>query len=209
MPEGLTRPDGTPVDVDAAERQFAAAMAAPPADADAPAPPKRPPREAQAGEQPRRRGRPPKSERARTDEGKAPAASAADQEALTARRTANVRETTEMVAGACLVASKITGSPPFKADAYVIQGMAEPIGKACAEVARHDPAFARFIDKSGGGKVTAYLGLATVALALGSQLAANHGIIKPGIFNTHAPADIIAAYEKPEAEPNGDETQPE
>jgi len=181
-------------------------MAAPPADADTPAPPKKAPREDQAAEQPKRRGRPPKSQRARTETASAPKLSEAEQEALTAKRAKSVAETAGMLAGGFLVAAKITGHDAFKADAYTFQALSPQIGDAAAEVAKYDPVMARFIDKSGGGKVTAYLGLATVALGLGSQLAANHGLVKPGFMNTSAPADIIAHYESEEP-PDADAEQ--
>ncbi len=115
-----------------------------------------------------------------------------------------------MLAGGLLVASTITGNDGFKADAYTFQAAAPQLADAAAEVARYDPVFARFIDKSGGGKITAYLGMATVALSLGSQLAANHGMVKPGFLNTASPADVITHYETPpEAPADGDAAQQE
>lgn len=206
MPEGLVDPSGKPVDVEAANLEFAKAMAAPPADQDAPAPPKRPDNHAPGGETPKRRGRPPKSARARTDAGSPPQLSESDQEALKVKRVKNVSETAEMLAAGFLVAGKATGNDGFKADAYTFQAIAPQMGEAAAELARYDPTIARFIDKSGGGKVTAYLTMATVVLGLGSQLAANHGMIKPGFLNTSAPADIIAHYEAPEAPADDDAT---
>jgi hypothetical protein len=207
MPEGLQTPDGKPVDVEAANREFAKAMAAPPADQEAPAPPKRPDAHAPGGETPKRRGRPPKSARARTDAGSPPAASQADQEALKAARTKKVAETVEMAAAGALVAGKTMHNDGLRADAYTLQAVAPQFGEAMAEVAKYDPMIARFCDRSAGGKVTAWLGLATVGLSMGSQLAANHGMVKPGFMNTHAPADIITHYEaapEPEASADGD-----
>lgn len=75
MPEGLATEDGTPIDLDSVEREFAAAMAAPAADEpEAPAPPDLPPFDPEA---PYGRkvdgtpksgpgGRPPRKEKART-----------------------------------------------------------------------------------------------------------------------------------------------
>jgi hypothetical protein len=90
----------------------------------------------------------------------------------------------------------MTGISAFRADAYTLQGFAEPVGKACADVAAVDPAFARYIDKSGsGGKALAYLGLFGTIAGMGAQLAANHKLVRPGTLGAVAPEDVIAAYE--------------
>ena len=203
MTEGIQTPDGRPVDLETAEQEFAKAMAAP-TDA-ATDPPKRPAKP--DGEAKPRRGRPPRS--VRNSESVQPATPQ-----QTAKRAADVAGTVQAVGGAFVAVAGITKADVFKADAYTLQGFSEPLGKACAEVAAHDPTFARYIDKSGsGGKTLAYLGLFSVVAGVGAQLAANHGMVKAGTLGTHDPAEIIKAYEADaDAEqdsPHGDDTQPE
>ena len=206
MTEGIQTQDGRPVDLEAAEQEFAKAMAAP-TDA-ATDPPKRPAKpEGEAKPDAKRRGRPPRAVR-NSESVQAPTPE------QTAKRASDVGGTVQAVGGAFLAVAGMTGMPAFRADAYTLQGFSKPLGKACAEVAAVDPAFARFIDKSGsGGKTLAYLGLFGTVAGLGVQLGVNHGLVKPGMMGSHAPADIIAAYEA-DAEleqdsPHGDDTQPE
>jgi hypothetical protein len=62
----------------------------------------------------------------------------------------------------------------FLADALTLQLQARPIGEAMARVAEVNPAVAAFIDS--GSVTSPYLLLGSTLLALGSQLASNHGI---------------------------------
>jgi hypothetical protein len=193
MAEGFQTPDGTPVDLEASDRAFAAAMASEPGEAtDLPKRPAPVPEEA-GKPKAAKRGRPPKSVRS------SESVQAVTPE-LTAKRAGDVAGTVQAVGGAFLAGAAMTGMDALKADAYSLQGFAEPIGKAAADVAAVDPAFARYIDKSGsGGKVLAYLGLFGTVAGLGAQLAANHGLVKPGTLGAHDPADVIAAYEQSES----------
>jgi hypothetical protein len=192
MAEGFQTPDGTPVDLDASERQFAAAMASEPGE-EHDLPKRADPKPEDAGKPAKKRGRPPKS--VQTAEVVQPATPE-----LTKKRAEEVAGTVNAVGGAFLAGAAMTGMTALKADAYSLQGFAEPIGKAAADVAAVDPAFARYIDKSGsGGKVLAYLGLFGTVAGLGAQLAANHHLVKPGTLGAHDPADVIAAYEQSES----------
>jgi hypothetical protein len=204
MTEAVKLPDGTPTDLDAAQEDFARAMATPPPD-EALAPPKRAPRpQGDADAKAKPRGRPPKAARV-TEPAPAPVTPE-----LTKKRTEDTSGVVSAIGGAFLAVASMTGVESFKADAYTMQGFAEPIGKAAAEVAAVDPAFARYIDKSGaGGKALAYLGFFGVVAGLGAQVAANHGVVKPGTLGSHDPAEIIKAFEsdeKPEGSPDGDDT---
>lgn len=79
----------------------------------------------------------------------------------------------------------------FLADALTLQLQARPIGEALARVADVNPAVAAFID--GGSTTSPYLLLGSTLLALGSQLAANHGL-KVGFLTagTHPRAVLVA-----------------
>ena len=209
--EGLQTPDGVKLDVDAAQREFAAAMAAPPSDQDAPPLSRKPVRDDPSAEKPKRTRGPRKPSQTRT-ESVPPAAklSEAQLAVLHAKRVKSVEETAGMLGAGFLVAAKVTNQAAFKADAYTFQAAANPLGEAAANVAAVDPAFARYIDKQASGKITAYLGMATVALSLGAQMAANHGLVKPGFLSTVSPADVIAHYETdPEAAPDDADPKPE
>ena len=55
---------------------------------------------------------------------------------------------------------------------------------------------------SASGKVAAWMGLLGVTMSLGAQIAANHGLVKPGTMGSVKAQDIVDAFEKPAEEPN-------
>ena len=190
--------DGKPVDADAINAQFSQAMNSEPANEQAP--PKRQPTPAPEGAPAAaakpRRGRPPKGDQARTTA--APPAEATAE--VTAKRATNVSETFQIVGGALGMLGKSTNSAALKADGYLCAHMAPSLGAAAAEVAKYEPAFARWMDNPAGGKVAAYTALFACVASIGTQVAVNHGMLKPGLMGSVAPEEIIEAYERADAE---------
>jgi hypothetical protein len=194
MPE-LTTVDGKPVDVapvdpDAVNATFAAAM-----NDDGPdtqAPPKRTPRPAAEAEAPKpKRTRAPKAEQARTTT--TPAGGALDDEA----RSRGVKGIAQITAGITLLLGKATGKDAFKADAVTIASAADDAAAACVETAHADPKFAAALDRVCA--VGPYGAMITVAVGVGSQLARNH---KPGLAipGTVDPAELLKAQDEAEKE---------
>jgi hypothetical protein len=196
MPPTLETADGRPVDVTPADaaaktnRDFEAAMNGMPVNESAP--PKRAPQAEPAEEPKPKRGRPPKAEQARVAEAPAPEATPA----ATARRAEAIAENVAIIGGVLTMAGTASGMKALKADGYFLTHAATSLGTAAAEVARHEPGFAKWLDKSGGGgKAVAYMALFGCVSSLGAQLAVNHGILKPGLMGTAAPEEIIRAFE--------------
>jgi hypothetical protein len=195
----LETPDGRAVDVtaeaDAINAQFDAAM-----NGDVPgeqAPPRRAPKPPAAEGAPKpRRGRPPKAEQARTADKPAEAVPAPPSPALTAKRASSAEETFRLAGTCLLVVGKITRVQGFTADGFMVNANAAPLATALADVAAVEPQIARWLDKAPSAKVSAWMGLASVAAGLGLQAAANHKLIKPGVMGTSDPADIIRANEE-------------
>jgi hypothetical protein len=142
-----------------------------------------------------RRSRPSKSQR---DAPKSVKAVHPATPEVQAARKANATDTVQVLGSVAVVAGRGLNSPAFRADGYLLLNSADALGEAAAEVAKHDPVVARMLDKSASGKVTAYMGLLGVAMSLGSQIAANHGLIKPGTMGSTDPQKIIDAFEKPD-----------
>lgn len=156
-------------------------------------PPPRTEPQALPAEKPKaRRGRPAKAERSRTAE----APPVAPSPEVTAKRAASAEEAFRAAATGLLVVGKVAHMPSFSADGYVINANAAGLGTALAEVAVYEPQVAKFLDKAPSGKLSAWLGLATVVAGLGLQAAANHKIIRPGSMGTADPAEIIRANEE-------------
>lgn len=197
--------EGKVVDIDAINAQFDRAMNS---DAAAEqAPPKRDKAAAaedgQSATAKPRRGRPPKSEQARTAE--PPPAEATEE--VTAGRAQNVSDNVAIIGGAVGMLGTSTGSVALKADGYLLAHLAPSLGAAAAEVAKYEPALARMLDKKAGGKVAAYAALFACVSSLGTQLAVNHGMLKPGLMGSTAPEKIIEAFEAAEKPYAEDEAQ--
>jgi hypothetical protein len=79
----------------------------------------------------------------------------------------------------------------FLADALTMQLAAEPIGQACAEVAKVNPAFEAFLSK--GAPATPYLLLATTLISVGGQFAVNHGIKVGPLASSATPREVMIA----------------
>ena len=82
----------------------------------------------------------------------------------------------------------------FLADALTMQLAAEPIGQACAEVARVNPAFEAFLSK--GAPATPYLLLATTLISVGGQFAVNHGVKVGPLASSATPREVMIAEMK-------------
>jgi hypothetical protein len=197
MPE-LKTPDGTPVDLQASEIEFAKSMSAPVADV--PAPPKM--TEADKAEvervkaEPKRRGRPPKADRARIEPVKAIPVKSTPE--LDKTRRDGVQGLVQIAATVCLVLDQRTpdANIAFKADAVTLASNAEAIGSAVAETAKSNEQFARVVDK-----VTAagpYAALVGVAFSVGGQLARNHGVKAAEMLGATPPEQLVAGLDTPE-----------
>lgn len=192
MGEGVVTPDGKAVAIDAAkvEKDFARFMSAPVEDI--PTPPKRAVPTPTDAPKPKR-GRPPKSEQPRTAKS-APAASKADSDADT-RRAEGVAGLVQMGAGLCLVADMRTPEDniAWRADAVTLANAAEPLSKACAEVARNSSSFAAVLDKV--TQVGPYGALISVGLSVIGQLAYNHGVGLGAALGAQDPKSLIESVE--------------
>lgn len=183
-------------DPDAVNAAFAAAANADPAP-DAQAPPKRQQRTVMVGDASRmRRGRQPKAEKSRTTDKAADAAPAPPSPEVTAKRASSAEETFKLAGTCLLLVGKVAHMPSFLADGYVVNANAAPLAEKLALVAAVEPQIAKWLDKAPSEKVTAWMGLASVAAGLGLQAAANHKLIKPGVMGTSDPAEIIRANEE-------------
>jgi hypothetical protein len=194
----LETSDGRPLDptadADAVNATFAQAM-----NDDGPdeqAPPKRQPRQPAADAPKPRRGRPRREDQSRTTDKAAEAAPAPPSPEVTAKRAASAEEAFRLGGTCLLLVGKVAHMPSFTADGFVVNANAAPLALKLADVAAVEPAIARWLDKAPSAKVTAWMGLASVAAGLGLQAAANHKLIKPGSMGTADPAEIIRANEE-------------
>jgi hypothetical protein len=196
----LETTDGKPLDPtadpEAVNAVFAAAANQDPTP-DEQAPPKRQPRlPHDSGESKPRRGRQSKEDKSRTTDKAAEAAPPPPSPAVTAKRASSAEETFRLVGTGLLMVGKIAHMPSFSADGYVVNANAEALAVKLADVAAVEPQIAKWLDKAPSAKVTAWMGLASVAAGLGLQAAANHKLIKPGSMGTADPAEIIRANEE-------------
>jgi hypothetical protein len=189
--EGLQAPDGTPIDLAEANKEFAEAMAATPGEV-TDAPPKHKPENPVAAPK-RPRGRPRKDDRARVSAGST-APPKADPEA-DARRGDGVRGLVQMAAGLCLVADSRTPDKniAFRADAVTLAASSDALATACVETAKHSASFAAALDKV--TQAGPYAALISVTLGLGAQLARNHGVKAGEMLGAKSPEDVLAALE--------------
>jgi hypothetical protein len=187
--------DVTPVDPEEVNRQMQAAL-----NDDGPgeqAPPKRQPRTVIVGDASRqRRGRQSKAEKSRTTDKAAEAAPPPPSPEVTAKRAASAEETFRLLGTSLLLVGKVTHMPSFTADGFVVNANAAPLAEKLADVAAVEPQIAKWLDKAPSAKVTAWMGLASVAGGLVLQAAANHKLLKPGQMGTSDPVEIIQMNEE-------------
>jgi hypothetical protein len=187
-------------DPDAVNATFSQAMNHDP-EPDAQAPPRRQPRAQAAPDAPKRRpGRPRKEDASRIADKPAEEAPAPPSPEVTAKRAGSAEEAFRLTGTCLLLVGKVTHMPSFTADGFVVNANAAPLAEKLADVAAVEPQIARWLDKAPSAKVTAWMGLASVAAGLGLQAAANHKLIKPGSMGTADPAEIIKANEEAIAE---------
>ncbi len=180
--------DVTPVDQEAVNRQFAAAMASDGQGDQAP-PKRQAPSETAEVPKPKR-GPKPKAEQARTVTMPRVVLSDGD-------RAAGVKGLAQVGAGLVLLLGKATRKDAYRADAVTIASSAEEIADAAVQVAHADPKFAAALDRI--CQVGPYGAMITVAVGIGSQIARNH---KPDlkIPGTVHPDELLKAQNEAEAE---------
>ena len=122
----------------------------------------------------------------------------------TAARAQRVSEVLTIASGTLLLAGRTYGNKALRADGHTVAAVTPTFSEAVANVAAVDPAVASLLDNEGSAKAAAYVGLISVSFTIGAQLAANHGLIKPGVMNTSSSDDIIAAFEPVEETPDDD-----
>jgi hypothetical protein len=152
-----------PVDAQAVNQAFAAAMADDGPDTQSP--PKRANVSRETEPQPKRRGRPPKAEQARTVA--APVVTLDDK-----ARANGVQGLAQIGAGLALMLGKATGSLAYQADAMTIAAHAPAIADACVQIAKSDAAFAARLDKICASGP--YAALVSVGVSMGLQCLRNH-----------------------------------
>lgn len=153
------------------------------------------------GSSTRARSRKPKD---RQDQARTKAAPVVTTPEVTEARKNKVSEVLTIASGSLLLAGKTYGNVSLRADGHAVAALTQPFSEAVAQVAAYDPTVARLLDHEGSQKAAAYVGLVSVTMTLGSQLAANHGLIKPGVMNTVAPDVIVAAMEPAQEAPADD-----
>jgi hypothetical protein len=155
MAEGLTTADGKPVDLQAAQTQFAKAMAAPPPDPDIPAPPKREvPQLPAEGDQDHQADKPkPKPKPKPRVKTAAPPKADYSDDAKT------------FVSGAWMLTAAIPVTSPF---AVVISGNAAELVPALAEGAKHDETIRNFLSGTGENLWKVQLGMCAVKMGMQS-----------------------------------------
>lgn len=96
-----------------------------------------------------------------------------------------------------MVALTLAGmrAPALLADAAAMEMHLPPIAGALGELAQTRPEVAAMLDRlMVAGPYTA---LVSATLPLGLQLAANHGLVKPGVFGTVPPEQLIGEIAPP------------
>jgi hypothetical protein len=126
----------------------------------------------------------------------------------TAERAKKVSEVLTITSGSLLLAGKTYSSKPLRADGHTLSVVTPSLAEAVANVAAVDPAVARLLDHEGSAKAAAYVGLVSVCMSLGAQVAANHGLVQPGFMSTASADDIIAALEPAEETADDNPTGP-
>lgn len=191
----LLTEDGAPVDVEALNQEFHAAMARPPVgdgEPTAKAPPRKLPPDPDAPKP--KRGRPSAESKPRTRAASATTADTRTPQKAAEDRAAGVAGIMQIAGGACLVAGQQGNSEALMCDAAVLGDFAQPYGEACASVAAANPAFARTLDKL--ISVGPFGALLTLTVQMGMQFASNHGVIDQGMAGTRTRKQIIADLEK-------------
>lgn len=88
------------------------------------------------------------------------------------------------------IAAPLLLVPRLRPDACVVAYYGEAVGKEVADIADNDPRLARLVDKV--ASLGPYAGLATLVMAMGFQMAANHGLVQPGIMGSLPPEKFVA-----------------
>ena len=166
----LTTPDGKPVQLDEAERKFAAAMAAPAPDPDLPAPPKREPV---------------------PDDGKKPAEKRAPRAAQKPRpksapdpKADYSEPARELVTGAWTLTAAIPYTAPY---AVVIADNAAALAPALAEGAKHSEVIRQWVSGTGENVWKVHLGLVAAQMCMTAwQIAKNPDLRKACAERTQA-----------------------
>jgi hypothetical protein len=153
MAEGLTTADGKPVDLAAAQTQFAKAMAAPPPDPDIPAPPKREVPQLPADDGQDHQGDKPKPKPKPKPRVKTAAPVKADYTA----------EAQEFVGNAWLLAAVIPYTSPY---AIVISGSRDALVPALAEGAKHSETIRQWVAGTSEHAWKAHLALAAAQMSM-------------------------------------------
>jgi hypothetical protein len=84
---------------------------------------------------------------------------------------------------AFMAAGKFLKSEPFVLDGMAVQRHSQPVVAALVEGADHSPTLAKWLDGMGQiGGPWAMIGMAVAPLV--AQLAVNHRMLKPGMFET-------------------------
>jgi len=183
--DGETIATALPLDKQAADRDFAAALVTEPSGDLPPREPAEPP-----ADKPRR-GRPRKdaADKPRVASGPARAATALTGD----QRKDGVRGLVQLTAVIPLMLARTTGDAAYQADAVTLANSADAVAEACADVAAADPRFAAALDRvcSAGP----YGALITVAFGVGAQLFRNHRP-RVAIPGTVHPDELLAAAQQ-------------
>lgn len=162
----LQTEDGKSVDVESANLDFARAMTSTPKDDEpiAPAPPKVAPKD------------PPKTPAKRAPKARTQSKTVAGpvSDAVKSKRAkagADILHTAAVITASLHTA---TGEEAWLKDTELFAATAPSFGEAMANVAAHNPAFARYLDSEDSGAIAAYLGLGIVSAQITMAVIDNH-----------------------------------
>lgn len=182
MAEGLTLPDGTVIDVDAAQQAFNEAMAAPEPD-EQPGIPSPPRRAADAGPK-SSRPRKTSADKPRTARSVPAAPRGGSKKAEPVDRKAGVEGLLQITAGVLMVL------PATQPDAAALGMHGENLGAAIVATADADERFGRALDKL--LRTGPYTALVMAVVPLAAQVAANHKLVPAGFMGTEDPDKLRA-----------------
>lgn len=161
----VTTADGTMVDVDALNREFARSMAANENDSEpvAPTPPKRD----KTAPQPKTQTKKPQAKSTKTIS--SPASKPVHDKR--AKAGSDILHSAAVITDSFYMA---TGDEAWNKDTELFASAAPAFGSALADVADHNPAFAKYLDSEGTGAATAYFALAVVSTQIVTGIVDNH-----------------------------------
>lgn len=103
-----------------------------------------------------------------------------------------------------MIATPMAFVPTLLPDAAVIARYGEEVGTEAAAIAAEDERVARVLDRI--SSMGPYSRLCGLVFAMGAQIAANHGLITPGMFGTLPPDQFVDTVAREQEGGDGDQS---